>query len=85
MKRFLRNTGIFIAYFLLTMVMLSTTAYAYIDAASTGYIVQIIAGVFIACGVTIGVFWKKIKLAFKNAKMKRLEKSLEKKAEKNNE
>ncbi len=82
MKRFLRNTGIFVAYFMLTMIMLSTTAYAYIDAAAGSYIVQVIAGIVIACGVTVGVFWKKIRVSFKNAKMKRLEKSLTKKAEK---
>ena len=82
MKRFLRNTGIFVAYFMLTMIMLSTTAHAYIDAAAGQYIIQIIAGIVIAFGVTVGVFWKKIKLFFKNAKLKRLEKSLTKKAEK---
>jgi DUF1365 family protein len=67
---------------MLTMVMLSVTAHAYIDAAATSYLVQIVAGVVIACGVTIGIFWKKIKLFFRNAKMKRLEKSLTKKADK---
>jgi hypothetical protein len=82
MKRIVRNTGIFIAYFMLTMVMLSTTAHAYIDPAATSYVVQIVAGVVIACGVAVGVFWKKIKLFFRNMKMKRLEKSLTKKADK---
>ena len=83
MKRILRNTGVFAAYFMLTMVMLSTTAHAYIDPAATSYIIQIIAGVVIAFGVTVGVFWKKIRLFFKNLKMKNLEKSLSKKAKKN--
>ena len=85
MKNFLRNTGIFIAYLLLTTIMLSSTALAYIDPAATSYIVQIVAGVVIAGGVAVGIFWKKIKLFFRNAKMKRLEKSLTKKAEKEQE
>ncbi len=85
MKFFLRNAGIFIAYLLLTTIMLSSTALAYIDPAATSYIVQIVAGVVIAGGVAVGIFWKKIKLFFRNMKMKRLEKSLTKKAEKEQE
>ena len=65
MKRFLRNSGIFVVYFVLTTIMLSSTAFAYIDPAATSYIVQIVAGVVIACGVTVGVFWKKIRVFFK--------------------
>lgn len=84
MKRLLRNAGIFAVYFLLTTLMLSTSALAYIDPAATSYIVQIVAGVVIACGVAVGVFWKKIRLFFKNKKMARLEKSLSKKGEKKN-
>lgn len=83
MKIFLRNFGVFTAYFTLTTIMLSTTAHAYIDPAATSYVIQIVAGVVIACGVAVGVFWKKIRMFFKNAKMKHLEKSLSKKADKN--
>ena len=82
MKRFIRNSGVFAVYFVLATLMFSSTAHAYIDPAATSYIIQIVAGVVIAGGVTVGVFWKKIKLFFRNAKMKRLEKSLTKKAEK---
>ena len=82
MKKVLRNTVVFAAYFVLTLVMLVRPVYAYIDPAATSYIVQIIAGVVIACGVAVGVFWKKIRLFFKNRKMKHLEKSLSRKAEK---
>jgi hypothetical protein len=82
MKKFLRNVGVFAAYFLLTTIMLSTTAHAYLDPAATSYIIQIVAGVVIACGAFVGIFWKKIRLFFRNRKMKRLEKSLTKKADK---
>jgi hypothetical protein len=82
MKKFLRNTGVFAAYFLMTTIMLSTTAHAYLDPAATSYIIQIVAGVVIACGAFVGIFWKKIRLFFRNRKMKRLEKSLTKKADK---
>ncbi len=56
MKRALQNFGVFIVYFMLMTLMLSTTAYAYIDPAVTSYIVQIVAGVVIASGVAVGVF-----------------------------
>jgi len=82
MKKIFFNAGVFAIYFLLASVMLSSTAHAYIDPAATSYIVQIIAGIVIACSVTIGVFWKKIRLFFKNLKIKTLEKSLSKKAKK---
>ncbi len=43
-------------------VMTTTVASAaYIDPATTGYIVQIIAGVVIACGTGFAIFWNKIK------------------------
>ena len=81
MRKLFRNTGIFVAYLLLATLMLSGTALAYIDPAATSYILQIVAGVVIAGGVVAGIFWRKIRLFFRNMKMKRLEKSLTKKAD----
>ena len=81
MKKNFSNTGIFIAYLILVTLMLSTTALAYIDPAATSYILQIVAGVVIAGGIAVGIFWRKIRLFFRNMKMKRLEKSLTKKAD----
>ena len=57
-------------------------AYAYIDPATSSYIIQVIAGIVIACGAAIGIFWKKIRLFFRNLKMKNLEKKLTAQAEK---
>ncbi len=67
----------------LGIMLFSTAAFAYIDPATTAYVIQIIAGVFIACGVAVGVFWQKIRLWFQKNKIKTLEKKLEKKASKN--
>lgn len=80
MKRFFRKAGVFTVYFMLTTIMLSRTAHAYIDPAATSYIVQIVAGIVIACGVAVGVFWKKIRVFFRNQKLQHLEKSIAKKA-----
>lgn len=52
--------------------LFSGSALAYIDPASTSYIIQIIAGVFIAGGAAIGIYWHKIKLFFRKRKEKKL-------------
>ena len=47
-------------------VMTATAASAaYIDPATTGYVVQIIAGVVIACGTALAIFWNKITRKFR--------------------
>ena len=78
-----KKTGIllrmaFLATCLSSMFMMN--AQAYLDPAATSYIVQIISGVVIACGVTVGIFWKKIRLFFRKMRMKSLEKKLAKKS-----
>lgn len=46
-------------------VILTQTCYAYIDPATTSYVIQIAAGVVIALGTAIGIYWNKIKRVFK--------------------
>ena len=41
---------------------------AYIDPATTSYIIQIVIGVVIALGTVMGIFWSKIKRLFKRNK-----------------
>ena len=82
MKKVLICTGVFSYFFVCATVMFSETAFAYLDPATTSYLIQIIAGVFIAAGAVFGIFWKKIKMFFVNMKMKALEKKLTKEAEK---
>ncbi len=58
----------------------------YIDPSATSYIIQIIAGVVITCGVVVGAFWGKIKASFQKKKIERMEKQLMKEqAEKDNQ
>ena len=45
--------------------MITSNAAMYIDPATTSYIIQIGAGVLIAAGTFFGIFWSKIKRAFK--------------------
>ncbi|MBQ8582151.1 MAG: hypothetical protein IJ487_00210 [Ruminococcus sp.] len=44
---------------------INSMAAMYIDPATTSYIIQIAAGVLIAAGTFIGIFWSKIKRVFK--------------------
>ena len=48
-------------------IILAQPVYAYIDPATT---IQIVAGIVIACGATIGIFWSRIKRKVKNRKNK---------------
>lgn len=49
-------------------VILTPVCYAYIDPATTSYLIQIIAGIVIACGAAIGIFWNKITRFFRKKK-----------------
>ena len=57
--------------------MLLLNAHAYIDPATTSYLLQIVAGVFIAAGATVAVFWRKITFYFKKRKALRARKKKE--------
>ena len=63
------------SYFFVCMaMMLCLSASAYIDPATTSYVLQVVAGVFIACGATLAIFWKRITFYFKKKKVERLKK-----------
>lgn len=47
------------------MFILTPKAYAYVDPATTSYVVQIVAGIIIACGTGIGIFWNRAKRKLK--------------------
>ena len=65
-------------------ILFAPPAYAYIDPATTSYLIQLVAGLFITCGVVVGVFWKKIRLFFRGKQMNAMEKRLEREADKKN-
>ena len=66
MKQITKNGRIFwVTYFTFFLILaMPTHAWAYVDPATLTYVVQIIAGVFIAGGVAVGVYWRKIKKLF---------------------
>ena len=61
MKQITKNGRIFwVTYFTFFLILaMPTHAWAYVDPATLTYVVQIIAGVFIAGGVAVGVYWRK--------------------------
>ncbi len=50
------------------MTIFTKTCYAYVDPATTSYIIQIVAGVVIAIGAAASIFWNKITRAFRKKK-----------------
>ena len=77
----MRNTKRWIGfiYFLLFGTLLTLqSASAYVDPATTSYLLQIVAGVFIALGATVAIFWRKISFWFKKQKAIRARKKKEK-------
>ncbi|MBC8528121.1 hypothetical protein H8699_01535 [Christensenellaceae bacterium NSJ-44] len=81
-KRIAKQLFCFTYFFGFTTLLLSRTAFAYLDPATTSYLIQVVAGVFIAGGVAVGIFWKKISFFFKKRKMQALEKKLTREAAK---
>ena len=70
-----------ITYFLFFCMLLTLrSAHAYIDPATTSYLIQIVAGVFIAAGATMAVFWRKITFWFKKRKALRARKKKDSRA-----
>ncbi len=56
---------------------LSALSLIYIDPAMTSYVIQIIAGVVVAGGAAVGIFWNKITRFFRNKKNAKEGKPLE--------
>lgn len=54
-----------IVYIICLSIIFTPVCYAYIDPATTSYLIQIIAGVVIALGTVIGIYWNKLKRLFK--------------------
>lgn len=57
----------FVACFLIAF---TSNVYAYLDPSSATYIIQIVAGVFVVIGMTIGITWHRIKKFFKGKERK---------------
>lgn len=57
MKKFLIKT----VFALGLMLTFSTTAYAYLDPSVMTYTIQVVAGIVVAVGAVIGVYWRKAK------------------------
>lgn len=72
MKNKLFHSLRFAFYFVCLTTVFTVHAAAYIDPATTSYVIQIVAGIVIAAGTAIGIFWNKIK-----RKIKKTEKETE--------
>jgi len=71
-----------VAVLILSFLVLPGIALAYIEPATTSYMIQIVAGIVISLGAFVGVFWKRITMYFSNLKVKAMAKKIAKQAEK---
>ncbi len=62
----INKIGILSVYTLLVIIMLSETALAYIDPSVMTYAIQAVAGIIIAVGAFIGIYFRKIKKNVQN-------------------
>lgn len=62
------------------LVLCSNTAYAYIDPATTSYIIQIVAGLFISLGVLAGTLSAKIRVFFLNLRINLMKRKIAREA-----
>ncbi|MDF3003976.1 MAG: uncharacterized protein K0S22_448 [Oscillospiraceae bacterium] len=46
---------------LILAVLLSTTSLAYIDPSVMTYVIQVVAGILVAAGAIIGIYWRRVK------------------------
>ena len=76
-----RNLILFLGLFVAVSVATMQHVYAYIDPATTSYVIQVIAGIFIAAGSSVIFFWKNIKMWFLKKKNEREEKKIRREAE----
>jgi len=69
-----------LAYFtFFIMIFFTMPVSAYIDPATTAMLTQIVAGIFITLGVTLGIFRRKIFMFFKNLSVKHTAKKIQNK------
>ena len=66
MKKRIAVTGILIYAGLVFMLLFGITGQAYIDPSVTTYMIQAIAGVAVAIGAAVGIYWRKAKKKINN-------------------
>jgi len=76
--KFFRRVMVRLYFFIGFSALLTITASAYIDPATTAMLWQIVAGAIITLGVFLGVFRQRIFMFFKNMSVKRTQRKLEK-------
>lgn len=57
----------FLALCLMVYLLLPGAAYAYLDPSVATYAIQVVAGVVVAVGAVVGIYWRKAKKKVSNA------------------
>jgi glycerol uptake facilitator-like aquaporin len=71
-----------VAYFVFWgMVLCSLNSSAYLDPSTMTYVIQAVAGVFIAGGAAVAIYWHKIKKYFRDRKRRKAMKAAKENSE----
>lgn len=60
MKKFAK-LGLYTSFALCMMVVMAASANAYVDPSVMTYVIQAVAGIVIAVGAAVGIYWRKAK------------------------
>ena len=61
MKKVIRTIGLAVYWGLCFMLLFGVNAQAYIDPSVVTYVIQAVAGIVIAVGAAVGIYWRKAK------------------------
>ena len=61
MKEKIRNAGLWLYGVVCLMLLFGADAKAYIDPSVMTYVIQAVAGIVIAAGAVVGIYWRKAK------------------------
>ena len=64
------KVSIFVAAFLASFLLMSRNAHAYVDPGTGSYVLQMIVAGIAAAGLTLRLFWGRLKLMFKKSSSK---------------
>lgn len=58
--------GLYVSFSLCMMIVMAASANAYVDPSVLTYVIQAVAGIVIAVGAAVGIYWRKAKKKINN-------------------
>lgn len=61
MKKMLKKASLYVGFTCCMMLVFAVSASAYLDPSVMTYVIQAVAGIVIAVGAAVGIYWRKAK------------------------